>query len=287
VDSSIATKDRSSLSNIPNTVEHYIAINRPNKAAVYDMSGLVTNNGVELETKGCGLVIRRDGDIAWQSNALRYDVNCRILLQNDGNVVIMTDDGTVIWSSETNAIRTLHLDADGILRGYDVSNEIVWFSHNPPYHRNKNEHEDGKGSIVPEVVWLMSFPNSGTSFTLHLVQSASKRTSATNYERETENARRGIPGTSLLQHMESNDKKSPLVGPYIISDDTVLPKKYILTKTHCAGYVIDSPIRLYTANHTEFLRGCGTVDKIGNDGNLIKIPYNHTMLPKKNRSIDS
>jgi hypothetical protein len=38
--------------------------------------------------------------------------------------------------------------------------------------------------LMPQLVWLMSFPNSGTSYTLHLTRETTNLTTATNYALE-------------------------------------------------------------------------------------------------------
>jgi len=255
---------------VPGT-ERYIAVSRPHKRVIHDMSGLVTDNNVELDTNGCALVIRYDGRVAWQSNDLMYDVNCRILLQNDGNLVIMIDDGSILFSSGTNSIHKLRLDSDGILRGYDGEKSIVWSSHT---HSLENENVDEKSSSVPEVVWLMSYPNSGTSYTLKLVRSSSNEGFATNYEKESLNYKSGSKGVHI---------NAPLASPYFINDHFNIPEKYILTKTHCDGYCSNCDISGYVVNETQFLQGCATIDAII-DGKMHKKAYDQSILPKKSNS---
>jgi hypothetical protein len=84
---------------------------------------------------------------------------------------------------------------------------------------------------LPMIAWLMSFPNSGTSFTLHTVREASNTTTATNYALEGEIRNKPsvpvIPGSGGEQ------------GPWLelIPDrHTSVPDRYILTKTHCKGF---------------------------------------------------
>lgn len=70
-------------------------------------------------------------------------------------------------------------------------------------HQQRNNRDGVQGAILPtadqspHIAWLMSFPNSGTSYTLRLVQTS---------------------------------------GPYLRQQTAnELPKTYILTKTHCGG----------------------------------------------------
>jgi len=74
------------------------------------------------------------------------------------------------------------------------------------------------------VVWLLSYPNSGTSFTMNMIQSDSNKTVATNYAKEVKYK----PRLSL-----DVSSRSP---PFILNNRLELPTKFILTKTHCGGY---------------------------------------------------
>ncbi|GKY93378.1 hypothetical protein MPSEU_000305400 [Mayamaea pseudoterrestris] len=76
--------------------------------------------------------------------------------------------------------------------------------------------------IIPKVVLLMSFPNSGTSYTLKIAQGISNYSFATSYHKELRNqtVTHVIPGT---------------ISPY--KKNTSMPlAPYVLTKTHCTGY---------------------------------------------------
>ena len=76
-----------------------------------------------------------------------------------------------------------------------------------------------------QVVWLMSFPNSGTSFTSRLVRDATKTVSASNYADETPTGQLGVREPVFPDQVE---------GPFWIkpeaSPEFVEPSKYILTK---------------------------------------------------------
>ena len=88
---------------------------------------------------------------------------------------------------------------------------------------------DSSSSSGPDIAWLMSFPNSGTSYTMRLVQAVSNTTAATNYAEECQQDASGRVATLF-------DSPS---GPYLrqqVNDGGMpLPKRYILTKTHCGG----------------------------------------------------
>jgi hypothetical protein len=103
----------------------------------------------------------------------------------------------------------------------------------------------------PKVVWLMSYPNSGTSYTMSMTARASTKATATNYGREVTNA--GEISTPLYD----NDDEQPWGGPFWNPNgDRPLPKDYILTKTHCGGRCIPCGPDEYVTDEKEFLREC-------------------------------
>jgi len=97
-----------------------------------------------------------------------------------------------------------------------------------PFLRMSGDEED-PDAPWPRVAWLMSFPNSGTSYTLRLTQWASNVTAASNYGDECDVDDDGV-NIPLF-------KESP-VGPHIkFAKKHTFPagEKYVLTKTHCGG----------------------------------------------------
>lgn len=84
--------------------------------------------------------------------------------------------------------------------------------------------------VRPMVAWLMSFPNSGTSYTLHLTREATNTTTATNYALEGDF--RDRPSVPIHD-------QAATAGPFLeLTRDriTTIPNRFILTKTHCGGY---------------------------------------------------
>ena len=69
----------------------------------------------------------------------------------------------------------------------------------------------------------MSFPNSGTSYTLRIVRQLSNTTAATNYGIEYLD-----PATNSSVLWGNRTK-----GPFLTYPDLPLPKIFLLTKTHC------------------------------------------------------
>eukprot|EP00956_Cyclotella_meneghiniana_P019468 scaffold33299_cov50-Cyclotella_meneghiniana.AAC.1 len=83
----------------------------------------------------------------------------------------------------------------------------------------------------PGVAWLMSFPNSGTSYTIKAVRELTNTTTATNYGLEGKiKDQESVP---VFKHM-----KDAYNGPFLeLTSERFanLPKKLFLTKTHCGG----------------------------------------------------
>mmetsp|Transcript_18069 Transcript_18069/g.27942 ORF Transcript_18069/g.27942 Transcript_18069/m.27942 type:complete len:393 (+) Transcript_18069:58-1236(+) len=97
---------------------------------------------------------------------------------------------------------------------------------------------------LTKIAWLMSFPNSGTSYTLRMVRSLSKKPIGTNYKKE---------GTAEPVYDDSPN------GPFFLRtkpDDPVNMPNFLLTKTHCAG--INSHCKTAITTPQSFLKGCCT-----------------------------
>jgi hypothetical protein len=84
--------------------------------------------------------------------------------------------------------------------------------------------QNQKKKKMLEVSWLMSFPNSGTTYTNHLIQDYTNTTTATNYgqEQDTKN-------DSISIYPNSTD------GPFFRYPFWSKPPRFVLTKTHCGG----------------------------------------------------
>lgn len=104
----------------------------------------------------------------------------------------------------------------------------------------------------PNIVWLASYPNSGTSYTMTLVERASNRSTATNYGVEVTDKR----GVSLPVHPTHPE------GPYWeglsgkLGTVRHLPTAHVLTKTHCGGRCVHCGPDEYLTSTTEFLDAC-------------------------------
>jgi hypothetical protein len=122
---------------------------------------------------------------------------------------------------------------------------------------NDDDEPQWESDLSPKIVWLASYPNSGTSFTMTLVERASNFSTATNYGDEVTN--KNYDSVPLYPNHEE--------GPFwegtsenakhlqrIIRD---LPPSYILTKTHCGGRCIKCPASEYLVKTTrQFIAGC-------------------------------
>jgi hypothetical protein len=104
------------------------------------------------------------------------------------------------------------------------------------------------------LVWLMSFPNSGTSYTLHMVKQASNRTPASNYGAEftTESQYESL---SIYGEESEEGPFRPLPGG-TMGFPPELPQAMILTKTHCDTYDAIHRPASYIPTAEKFLRGC-------------------------------
>ena len=89
-------------------------------------------------------------------------------------------------------------------------------------------------SQSPKIAWLLSFPNSGTTFTLQSVRKASNRTIAANTCLKWVHTK-CIPVYNDHDTTTTTTTTSQQQGPYRISMEE-LPPVYILTRTHCAGF---------------------------------------------------
>jgi len=126
------------------------------------------------------------------------------------------------------------------------------------YHRNPNS-ASGKFVLEPEneftpaIAWLMSFPNSGTSFTMTMVARSTNKSFATNY------------GDEVIAPDEANSlsiyPRRP-EGPFWpgmsgkMHTPRELPDKYVITKTHCGSRCSDCGPDEYIETPEEFLRRC-------------------------------
>ena len=114
-----------------------------------------------------------------------------------------------------------------------------------------------------QIAWLMSFPNSGTTYTNHLIQDYTKTTTATNYGQE-----QSTHETSIPVHPNAT-----LVGPFFRYPTWDKPQKYMLTKTHCGAELPEYPSK------EEFEHACRSGKRIWN-GTKIKTTYDDGVVTR-------
>ena len=108
---------------------------------------------------------------------------------------------------------------------------------------NKPQNQALKDEL--KVALLLTFPNSGTSYTLTNTRRVTRQSYGSNYCREDR-----IP-------LYSDSDYGPLLE---LHDEYGLPRKYILTKTHCNGFCSNcSPKTYVVENNEEFRKSCFTV----------------------------
>ncbi len=127
----------------------------------------------------------------------------------------------------------------------------------------------------PEVTLLISFPNSGTSFTMQASMLLTSMTAGTNYWNEVEHK----SNTSIMFPDIENKTGH---GPYFLREQEMgMPKHYVLTKAHCTGYSNDDPIEAYLVNETEFAQSCQSTHHVPEGGTDVEIyPYDTRIMPK-------
>ena len=141
----------------------------------------------------------------------------------------------------------------------------------------QDKEESNSNAPWPRIAWLMSFPNSGTSYTGQLVKHLSLSRTATNYGEQNADP---ATGNSVPIHVDRPE------GPFYVDpkpvnrttskNKTVLrksrfhnPTRYVLTKTHCGGYRTDSPPELYVESTYSFQRKCLSTKYVTHDKKAI------------------
>jgi len=133
-------------------------------------------------------------------------------------------------------------------------------------------------SSAPAIAWLMSFPNSGTSYTLETVKKATNTSFASNYGNEVTavDDDLGLPlANSLSIHDPWESSLSGVrgtgqisVGPYWSGKSgeltyrdnwpTKLPEKFVITKTHCTN----TRPKAYFQTTIQFLIDCAKTSSV-------------------------
>ncbi|CAJ1944627.1 unnamed protein product [Cylindrotheca closterium] len=125
---------------------------------------------------------------------------------------------------------------------------------------------------TPKIAWLMSFPNSGTSFTMSLVGRASNRSFATNYADEV--TPRDISSASLnIYHHRHDGPFWPGMSGKILSPRP-LPESFVITKTHCGSRCMYCGPEVYVVTADDFLSSCSSGHaRIANKTEAVDVHY--------------
>lgn len=158
-----------------------------------------------------------------------------------------TDKEEEVWSGDDN-------NAGGDERGF----RSVIEGSPPQTADNENKASSGDDNNDVEdtstwplgAAWLMSFPNSGTSYTLHTVRELTNTTTSTYYGLEGDI--KDEPSVPVF------GGEIGVTGPYLelIRGRTTNLPKWILTKTHCGGYSYSLNPDAYIVTPRKFLQNC-------------------------------
>jgi Sulfotransferase domain len=108
------------------------------------------------------------------------------------------------------------------------------------------------GEFTPKIAWLMSYPNSGTSFTMMCVERTSNLSTATNYGDEV---------TADDEYSLSIYPRYP-EGPFWeglsgkLGAIRHLPRQYVLVKTHCGSRCVTCSPQEYVETFESFADAC-------------------------------
>lgn len=123
-------------------------------------------------------------------------------------------------------------------------------------HTLENHRFPGKRTFEDDLplVWLLSFPNSGTSYTLTLVERASNRSTATHHGKEVATSE----GISIP--VSRNTRGGPYWEGLVNARGTVRPLPddggYLLTKSHCGSRCANCGLPKYKTSLRQFTRDC-------------------------------
>jgi len=192
----------------------------------------------------------RNGGILNQGNHNWFPTVARFFVVVGGTSLLVT---TMVSKEQVESVNSV------LLRGIEVPktkvtppsksgtklDDTFWPSQNG---KEENHEPDGPW---PRVAWLMSFPNSGTSYTGQLVKHLTNTNTASNYGESNVDKRTGNSAPIFPGNWD---------GPFWVDPSNQAkfsnPTKYILTKTHCGGYRTNAPPELYVESTHSFRRRC-------------------------------
>lgn len=151
----------------------------------------------------------------------------------------------------------------------------------------------------PDVVWLMSFPNSGTSYTISNTERVTNYSTASNYAGDWQDyvppaAAAAASSNGHIHHGHDHHQHLSYDGPFVHRPALGLPPTSLLTKTHCGGYCDDCrPVGYVVESAKAFREACCRGELLLPNGNnrtisteysphvvrkavhLIRSPYNN------------
>ena len=147
-----------------------------------------------------------------------------------------------------------------------------------------------------KIAWLMSFPNSGTTYTLSLISIISGSYTATNYGHEDDPINKYK--VELIKH-DPNISVGVFSGhpvpswSYPLETNVIMREPttgYLLTKTHCGGYCFDCFVEgesADTQNSTTFVKACGRGRYVSKNStsNQFNIVTAHSPMEKIARAV--
>jgi len=109
-----------------------------------------------------------------------------------------------------------------------------------------------------KIAWLMSFPNSGTSYTIKLIRHLTLTLTATNYGSEN----RGLETNESVPVFGNKQPSGPYWSDPSIHPEYDLPTEYVLTKTHCGSRCINCGPYRYVETTFSFRDACLTGHRV-------------------------
>lgn len=115
----------------------------------------------------------------------------------------------------------------------------------------------------PRLAWLLSFPNSGTSYTMKLVETATGHHVASNYgdhnlHKVTKLSEPFFEDEKTFAEMRSRGSIGPFIADAGGKKMTRTAQGYVITKTHCGGYCFKCAPSKYTLTDNQFLLKCAS-----------------------------
>lgn len=132
-----------------------------------------------------------------------------------------------------------------------------------------NESRNVRSDRLPKLAWLMTYPNSGTTYTLSLMEQVTKTSMASNYMQD----RKVLPRPTV-QIFEDQPVgpfwRGPIMNP--------LPNTTVLVKTHCVH--VGGPAKALSMSLESFVQGCrkttiGLYDGVSKTVHLVRSPFDN------------